>query len=275
MKLSLSIRIVEAPCKTRLLVPLEEVIQIAAECGYDAICMRASGVGTQTPPDELYRAGEWVRQAGLRVSMVTADFNVPLNNDHGPDGLRDIDPTLDVAGALECDLVRVCLQHPADIAAARSAVSGARKRGIRLAHQCHTASLFEQVGPMLQMVEQIDRSHFGLIYEPANLMLCGESYGADTLLRLKPHLMNVYFQNHRLDPRGPVELETFCLGPRRFHHLPLWEAGGVDYGLVFDGLRQIGYTGYLTIHQAEGIQTAGDARQFASRCARFLREMGA
>ena len=41
--------------------------------------------------------------------------------------------------------------------------------------------------------------------------------------------MNVYVQNHRLDPSGPMQLDTFCLGTRRFHHLPLWESGGVDF----------------------------------------------
>ena len=56
---------------------------------------------------------------------------------------------------------------------------------------------------MLQVLERIDRSNFGLIYEPANLLLCGEPYGEATIQRLQPHLMNVYVQNHRLDPEGP------------------------------------------------------------------------
>ena len=41
-----------------------------------------------------------VERAGLVVSMVTADSDVPLNNDHGPDSLRNIGPSLDVAQAL-------------------------------------------------------------------------------------------------------------------------------------------------------------------------------
>jgi sugar phosphate isomerase/epimerase len=275
MKLALSVRIVEAPCKTKLHLPIEQLVGIAAETGYDAICIRASAAGVQTPPDESSRIRALVASAGLRVSMVTADYNVPLNNEAGPDSLRQIGPSILLARALECDLIRVCMKRTADITYARQAAREAAQAGIRLAHQCHTASLFEQVDSMLNVLDQIGEQNFGLIYEPANLMLCGESYGAETLQRLSSRLMNVYVQNHRLDPLGPIQLDTFCLGSRRFHHLPLWEPGGIDFPLMFRGLREVGYDGYITIHQAQGLQTASDTRQYAARCANWLREMEA
>lgn len=271
MKLSLSVRIAEAACKTKLNLPVDEIIRIAAETGYEAVCMRASAAGVQTPRDELAKIRKSVEQAGLVVSMVTADFDVPLNNANGPTALRDIGPSLDVAESLGCDLVRVCMKKPDDIPHARLAAERAGQRGIRLAHQCHTASLFEQVDPMLQVLEQIGQPNFGLIYEPANLMLCGQPYGLETLQRLAPHLMNVYVQNHRLDVAGPVSLETFCRGEVRFHHLPLWEAGGVDYAAVFQALQAVSYDGYFTIHQAQGIRTLDDAQDYARRCAEFFR----
>jgi sugar phosphate isomerase/epimerase len=272
MKLSLSVRIVEAACKTKLNLPLDEIIRIASDTEYDAICMRASAAGVQTPIDELKRVREAVDRVGLAVSMVTADFQVPLNNERGPDSLRDIGPSLNVAEALGCDLIRVCMKKPEDISHAREAARRAIDRGIRLAHQCHTTSLFEQVEPMLEVLDQIGQSNFGLIFEPANLMLCGESYELDTLERLRPHLMNVYVQNHRLDPDGPVSLGTYCRGDVRFHHLPLWETGGVDFANVFQGLKAISFDGYFTIHQAEGIHTLDDARQYAARCAEYFRQ---
>ena len=203
--------------------------------------------------------------------MVTTDSDVPLNNDDGPNSLRDIGPSLDVAEALGCDLIRVCLKTDADIPHAREAATHAADRGIRLAHQCHTTSIFEQVGQILTNLEAISQPNFGLIYEPANLMLCGESYGADTLRQLTPHMMNVYIQNHRLDPDGPVSLPTYCRGEMCFHHLPIWENGGVDSAAVFDGLREIGWVGHFTIHQAESIDTIDEALAYAKRCKEFVR----
>ena len=249
MELSLSVRIAEAACKTKLNVPFEHLVDLAVQHGYRAICMRASAGGIGTPPDERTRMREIVESAGLRVSMVTADCDVPLNNDRGPHSLRDIGPSLNVAESLGCDLIRVCLKTADDIPWATRAADAAAERGIRLAHQCHTTTLFEQVDRSLEVLRQIDRANFGLIYEPANLLLCGEPYDLTALRVLAPHLMNVYVQNHRLDPEGPAELETWCRGPVRFHHLPVWESGGVDFPAVVAALRQIGYDGCLTIHQ--------------------------
>ena len=124
---------------------------------------------------------------------------------------------------------------------------------------------------MLDVIDEIRQPNFGLIYEPANLMLCGQDYGIKTLQRLQPHLMNAYIQNHRLDPDGPVALPTFCRGEVRFHHLDPWEAGGVDTQAVFQGLKAINYDNYFTIHQAQGIETEQDAETFAQQCADFVR----
>ena len=272
MKLSLSVRIAEAPCKKKLNVPFRDLVRLAAELGYGAICMRASAVGIATSPDELEQMRGEVERAGLRVSMVTADSDVPLNNEHGPDSLKHIGPSLDVAAALGCDLIRVCLKTEADIERACRAADEAARRGIRLAHQCHTTTLFETVDRSLEVLDRIGRSNFGLIYEPANLMLCGEPYGLETLRRFQPYLMNVYVQNHRIDPAGPVELETWCLGVRRFHHIPIWEPGGVDFPEVIGTLRQIGYDGFVTIHQAYG-ELMGP-REAAVRTAAYLRSLG-
>jgi len=271
LQLSLSVRIVESACKAKLNVPFEDLVNIAAETGYDAVCMRASAGGVQTPPEELCRMRKIIEAKDLHVSMVTADSKVPLNGDDGPDSLRNIGPSLDVAEALGCNLIRVCLKKNEDIPHAREAAKEAADRDIRLAHQCHTTSIFEQVDQILANLEAIGQPNFGLIYEPANLMLCGEDYGPNTLRQLAPHMMNVYIQNHRLDSEGPVSLPTYCCGEVRFHHQPIWEAGGVDTVSVFEGLKEIDWSGHFTIHQAEGIKTFEDARVYASHCAEFVR----
>jgi len=270
MYLSVSVRIVEAACKTRLNVPLEDFIRIVQRGGGNAICMRASGAGVTDTPERLDSVAQTIAAAGLPVTMVTADYDVPLNNENGPDSLRDISASLDVATAFDCDLIRICMKSNEDIEYARQAADLAAQRGIRLAHQCHTTSVFEEVDQILWVLKEINRKNFGIIYEPANLMLNGQSYGVDTLEQLAPHIMNVYVQNHRLDPEGPEELDTFCRGPVRFHHLYLWEEGGVDFKKVFAGLKHIGYDGSFTIHQAQGIESLEEATQYVARCREFF-----
>jgi len=269
MRLSLSVRAAEAPTKDRLLCSFEHFCSMAMQAGYDAICMRASAGGVQTPLEELRRMRKVADEHGLTASMATTDYDVPLNNDRGPDNLRKIGPHLDVAEALGTTLIRVCLKQEVDIAAASRAADEARERGIRLAHQCHTNSLFEEVSGMLDVLHRIDRPNFGLIYEPANLLLCGQSYGRETLKRLAPHLMNVYLQNHRLGEQGESKLKTRVRGEVTYFDIPLWQSGGIDFDEVFAGLREIDYDGTITVHQSGAARST--PAETAVKCAEFLR----
>lgn len=272
MKLSLSVRIAETATKDQLTIPFRELARLARQHGYHAMCMRPSVAGVRTPKEQIADVRGALDELGLPVSMVTADLNVPLNNDHGPDSLREIEPSLDVAQTLGATLIRVCMKHRDDIPHAQRAADIARQRGIRLVHQCHTDSLFETVAGSLAVLRQINRPNFGIIYEPANLMLCGEDYGPKSLARLRPYIMNVYLQNHRLNPTGKTTLHTRERGEVRFDLIPLWEAGGVDFRDVFDGLAQIHYDGYVTVHQAYG-EIMGPV-EAAQRSAQYLRTMG-
>lgn len=268
MKLSLSVRIAEAACKTKLNIPFPQVAEIAAATGYSALCMRASVAGVHSSHAELEEIRGIVDQAGLVVSMVTADLDIPQNNDQAPQALRHIEPSLQVAEVLGSQLVRVCLKNPDDIPYAQQACDLAAERGIQLVHQFHPACLFEELDQSIEVLKQIDRPNFGLIYEPASLLMCGQNYGTEVIREILPWLKNAYIQNLVITNDGPDHLETWCLGDRPFRLLPYWDASGqgIDFAEVFAGLKAVKYQGFMTVHQAEGIVTADDAHAYALRC---------
>jgi len=253
MKLSLSVRVAESFGNKRVsAIPLDELAGLAAGAGYNALCMRASVVGVHSEPG----AAEIVRQTaaahGLTVSMVTADFAVPENSEEGPESLRAITPSLNLAEALGAGLIRICMKKEEDIGYAQRAADEARERGIRLAHQSHTRSLFETVEGSVAVLKAVDRPNFGIIYEPANLALCGEPYGEATLRAYQPWLLNVYLQNHTPEPDGTFPMETWTRGEVMSTLRPLDAPGGIDFPAIFDALRAIHYDGYITMHQAFG-----------------------
>jgi len=270
--LSLSVRIAEGFFSKEVpTMPLDAICQMAASAGYSAICLRASQVGIQTPLDVRMQAVETLRQHGLSVSMVTGDFPIVYNNDQGPLCLQNIEPYLDLAGAFQSPLIRVALKRQEQIDWAREAAKKAADRGICLVHQCHTRSLFETLDSTVRTLEQIDHPNFGLIFEAANLELCGEPYGIDALRRCKPWLRNVYLQNHKLHDRGDMQLETWVRGKVRFQMLPIHEPGGIDFAQVSAGLRDVSYAGPVTVHQAA---TAGTtAQEMTSQTAAYLRKV--
>ena len=270
MKLSLSARVGEQFFNKRVAaLTLSELADIAVTSGYHAVCMRASQVGVHSSREQIAEAAALLKRRGLAVSMITGDFAIPENSDEGPAALRAITPFLHLAEAFECKLIRVALRVEEDIEWARRASLEARERNIRLVHQCHNRSLFEQVEPMLRVVERIGCDNFGITYEPANLELCGESYGADTISRLAPHIFNVYLQNQRLDPAGPSVINTWCRGPIGFEQIPLWDARGINFPAVLAQLAAVGYQGHVTVHQA-GLNTPAID---GSESARYLRSI--
>ena len=272
MRLSLSVRVAESFSNKRVrTLELPELAQIAKDAGYEALCMRASVVGIHNADGEAARVRSTLDRVGLEVSMVTGDFAVPENGADGPACLRNISPHLDLASALRCRLIRVCIKEPEDIPFAQRAADEAAERGIRLAHQSHTRSLFETRRGSLEVLARIGRPNFGLIYEPANLALCGEDYGVETLQAFEPYLLNVYLQNHAPDPGGQKPMETWSRGTVMSTIRPLDAPGGIDFGTVFRGLGLVGYSGPVTLHQAfGGVLPPGEA---AERSAGFLRDL--
>jgi sugar phosphate isomerase/epimerase len=251
MTLSLSVRIAESfLSKETASMSLAGLAPLAAASGYAALCMRGSQVGVHSNPAAVQEAAEIVRKHGLAVTMVTGDFDIVYNDDAGPNCLRRIKPYLDLALALNAPLIRVALKTEEDIPWAQRAADEAAERSLKLVHQCHTQSLFETVEGIERTLRRIDRPNFGLVYEPANLELCGQDYRQDTIRRLAPWIFNVYLQNQVLKPDGKLRLPTWCRGPAAFDLIPISQAGGIDFAAVFEGLAAIGYRGPVTVHQA-------------------------
>ena len=274
MKLSASLRIAETFLNKRSsAMELQEFAKIAKRSGYSAVCMRASQLGIQTQLEEVREKKEILSTLGLAVSMVTGDFPIPENHDQkGPEALRNIDPYLDLAETLGCDLLRICMKSEDDIRWAQVAADAAKERHISIAHQCHTKSLFERVDDAIQVIKLVGRSNFGIIYEPANLELCGQDYGRRTIESLQPYIKNVYLQNQVLDVAGIDTIDTWARGGVAFNQIPMWQSGGVDFPLIIDVLNDIGYSGYVTVHQAFG--GICGAEQAIVNSARYLRSIG-
>jgi sugar phosphate isomerase/epimerase len=271
MKLSLSVRVGEKYTNKReAAISLDELANIAVATGYHAICMRPSQIGIHSRREEVVSKASLLRQRRLSVSMVTGDFAIPENTDEGPYALRNIEPYLDLAEALDSHLLRVALRKDEDIVWAQRAADTAKERGITLTHQCHNRSLFERIDETLDVLRRIGRVNFGLTYEPANLECCGQSYGKETLKRFAPHLVNVYLQNQLLNSAGQSIMKTWCCGDVSFDQIPLWDNRGIDFPGIIAALEELGYTGYVTVHQAALFTPHEDA----GRSAQYLRSIG-
>ena len=271
MIFSISCRIAEGfLSKEEATLTFSQLADLAVEADYEAICMRASQIGVHTPPEEIAAAREILDSRHLGVTMISGDFPIVYNNDQGPDCLRNITPYLDLAEALEAPMIRVALKSEADIEPAQRAADEAAERGLTLVHQCHVQSIFETVEEITDTLTRIDRPNFRLIFEAANLEQCGQSYGRETLSRLAPWIENVYFQNQKINPHGKITLESRHAGPVSIDLIEIPDSGGIRFDEIFEGLREIGYNGPVTVHQSAPEDPLLSSAESAKATADFL-----
>ena len=78
MKLSITVRIAEAPgSNQKTTMGFEEVVEVAKRTGFEALDMRASQAGIQTPAERLLDMRKILDHHAIKVSCVTGDFDVP------------------------------------------------------------------------------------------------------------------------------------------------------------------------------------------------------
>ena len=267
MKLSLSVRVAESPTrKDQTAVAFEDLAPLARQLGYDGLCLRASVVSIESTPERVAQVREIMAGLGLAASMVTGDVPLAANDVRATAALRNIGPYLDLAEDLGSERIRVMMHGAEDVPLARRAADEARERGINLCHQTHWGTTFETVEDALMVVRAVDRPNFGVTYEPANLLVCGGDYGPEAIARLAPHILNVYFQNMRLDPVAGLVHPTRRLGPVRAAYAPIGDRSAIDVDAQVRALKQAGYDGWFTVHQPlQPGQTVPDAMSEAYR----------
>ena len=265
MKLSLSTRNVEGrrtQTEIQASQSYEEFLKIAQAAGYDAVSVRAAAGGLQTPLIRLYEMAKLTKAAGLKVSMVTPDFPVPLNNDRAPECLRNITPYLNIAEIFDCEQVRIGMKKDDDIVWAQRAADEARERKLRLIHHAEANTLFATFDVAINTLKRVNRRNLGYLHDECQWMVNTKDYRADRIVSnmkaIAPWLWNVYIKNQLGGP-----------GPTNRPEIKLSDSGGVDWDRHFEGLNAIGYSGYVTVHESN--MPYASAQEAAVKCYEFLK----
>ena len=262
MKLSLSVRIAESYSdKKKSVLSLKEICENAKLSNYQGICMRPSQVGIENSKEEILKAYQIVTSNNLTVSMVTGDFNIPANNELAGIAQRNITPYIDLCKLLNSNLIRIAIKNLEDVKYTQYACDEAKERGVKLVHQMHTGTMFETVNEALNIVSSIKRENFGIVYEPANLELCGQNYDEIAIIKLYPHIFNVYLQNQKIYTEGTNELETWTRGKIRFDSVPVWVTSEIDFQHIINTFKELNYTGFITIHQSSPSKTISSIKE--------------
>lgn len=260
MRLSLSGRVIEVEYRTcELGIP--GFLRMARDCGYDAVELRATQFPPGTAQPEAEQCRQLADQLGLSVSCC-----IPPGVTADEAGLQQLEQFVVIARSLECDALKVWV---GDADWLRRACDRVAPHGVTLLAQTHTGGPFETIDSCLETLARVGRENLGLQYDPANLMEAEEEYGAAAVRRLGPAIRQLSVQSLRL--ARSHEPDVWEHAGRHYRRCRLVEPGALDYADVFQGLRAIGFDGYVTVNEPRS--TLMPAAAFVKRMWDDLRAM--
>ncbi|MFH1008595.1 MAG: sugar phosphate isomerase/epimerase family protein [Candidatus Latescibacterota bacterium] len=263
MKLSLSGRMFEKDYRDCAL-PMADFVALAKDIGYQGVELRKTQVSLDTPAPEVTRIGRMLEKAGIAVTCLTTRGILLETQEH----FSLFEKYVDLAKTLACRLIKT----GGDIPWLQRAADHAAEHGITLASNTHIKTPFETVSSASERLRAIGRKNFRLIYDPANLFMAGEDYGATAIEALADSIAYVTVQCPQRTRQTQGEHLIHYKGFSYQHGLPGQE-GTPDFSSVFTGLRQIGYDGWISVVEPKraGMSSQKLARLFHESASRLMR----
>lgn len=260
MKFSISGRCV-LPTKAGAGLAMENAafLAMAHDVGFDGVDLRWEQVNPTLPAAKVEEVRRICRETGLEVAAVNA-------KDLAAEPFRRM---IALAQELGCGRIRV----RGDVATLQQAADLARPAGIRIAEQMHTGAAFETVAAAGETLARVDRENFGVIIEPANLRMAGDTFTAANFEPLRDRIFWCHVQSIAVAPaesaEGKVTLRSGVeIG---FKRVAIHENTDCDFRGFFAALRGIGFDGYVNC--LEPAPAADDWGRFFMDYLSFLRDV--
>ena len=220
--------------------PLDSALATLAGCGFGKIDLwgrppHFSADPAELAPEAIEAAAE---AAGVRIanlgSYPGADFAADSQAEQEK-ALAEMKATIDLAERLGARSIRVrpgTSDDPAIIPTLvpwfRASAAYAAEHGIFLGMENHAGSLAGLPDACVELCEKVGSPHFGILYEPCNLLHGGVDYKA-VFSRFAPWIVHIHVKD------GLREGGRF-----RCTHLG---EGEIDYPWVIENMERLGYEG--------------------------------
>jgi L-ribulose-5-phosphate 3-epimerase len=243
---------------------IQEAMHLTKKLGLDGIEIAAREPHL-SPNASLAR----VREAKAIASSLELDIPVlagyaggfsDVGDIDAQSGLEEFKKLLEIAGHLDCGMIRIYPGGPnaflaCDYHYAKAAhwlnlcAAEAKKQKVKVLLEIHNDSLVETVDGSLRLLGMIDYDNVGMIHDAGNMYITDTDYGRESVMKLGDRLFHVHIKDElRVDEVGAPGTFTSLTrhGNEMFLQCRLGE-GGTDHRPLFDALREVGYTGWMTL----------------------------
>jgi len=258
MKLSLSGRLVEAGGGT--ILGTGEFVDLAARCGYDAVDLRATQLAPETPAAEV---------DALRAALASCGVGVFEGQWHG--GASQRSEAFSAVAALLAELGAEAVRVGGDLPALKQLARAAARHGLRAVYQMHTGGAFQTIRSAAEAIAEIDEPNFGVLPEPANLLLAGEAFAEDMFEPLAGHVFGVHVQTLEARPDAPDAVRLADGTDVHYARVPYAENRQIDFVTFFAALRRAGFDG--CVNELEPCPGPDALEETVREAAAFLRPL--
>lgn len=230
---------------------IEDLIALAHQVGFDGydLCVRPGyAVNPDNASEELPRAVRQMEQAGLSIPMVTGNFDLLLP-DHPT--AEPILAAMDKAGVR---LLKLGYFHfdPntqdywQEVGRIRTAFEGwqtlARRYNVKVCYHTHSHRCMGlNAAALAHLIQGFDPNLIGAYLDPGHMRAEGEEFPVGVAM-VRSYLSIIGLKDFML-----TRVESNGHGKAVAKVVPAGE-GMVDWTAVFDTLRQIGFSGPLSVH---------------------------
>lgn len=233
MKLSLSGRLVESGSET--VIPVGEFLDLAGRYGYDAVDLRASQLNPQTSAQELDSIRAGLEANGLELFEGAYRGKFDGSDDEAFSAFAGV-----IAG-LGGEGIRVGGALPV----LKKAAQLAAPHGIKILYQMHTGGPFETVANAAATIAEISEPNFGIMPEPANLVMGRETFNEDMFEPLRGKIFGVHVQTLAVSSDAANALKLADGTEVRYDRVPYDENKQTDFATFFAALKKAGFDGYV------------------------------
>ena len=243
---------------------VEEFVPTLAEAGYDGIEImgRDPHLGPDTPMDRVEEIAKLCEQHKVPIMAIGA-YHGGYNNipkDKIEQNYADLEKHCKMANVFGCDMVRHSPGGPPSYKATeaewKTAAEGmkkacdiAAKYDIRIAMEIHNGGLVESSDDVLKIVELANRDNLGAIHDASNMYISAVDDGPESVKLLGDRLFHVHFKDELrvFDEKLPKVFYCETRRGRELFQATLLDEGGTDFRRVLQGLKDVGYTGYVSL----------------------------
>ncbi|MHA6484684.1 sugar phosphate isomerase/epimerase family protein [Paenibacillus sp. strain BS8-2] len=243
---------------------IQEAMQLTKKLGLDGIeiAAREPHISPKTSLARVKEAKAVASSLELEIPALAGYVGgfSDASDSEAQSGFEEFKRLLEIAGHLDCGMIRIYPGGPnaflaSDYHYAKAAhwvnlmAEEAKKQQVKVLMEIHNDSLVETVEGSLRLLNMIDYDNVGMIHDAGNMYITDTDYGRDSVLELGSRLFHVHVKDElRVDEVGAPGTFTATTkhGKQQFLQSRLGE-GGADHLPLFKALREVGYSGWLTL----------------------------